>query len=379
MCRWRWSASHGNKWMFIKSGRHRRLASMVRHVWPILRTCRRCSGVAAALARASCRRVGIPLRAALAPAPRRALPPDTPGRRDGLGSRGGNPNRLAPAPAALPRTRSLRPQALCRLPVTTVRRAWGPAPGGQRPPGAAGRTPGGAPPNNAVVARVRSRQILLLHLLQAARRHRRAVRCAASAGRPSDGLRRVGPPPGIANRTPPGGAPAPGTAAPNAATPNAVGPAPRQQPPVGAGRPPGGGPSLGIANRTPPAGPPSQSAAPPARPQGPPAQANRPPPQASPPPRPQGPPAQVNRPAATAGARRDRPADPAGSTRCMARAAAGCRGCAKAACIATAETCSSGACQATGLSARKVVRQRRLLLNKKAAPERSGAALHFIR
>ena len=87
----------------------------------------------------------------------------------------------------------------------------------------------------------------------------------------------------------------------------------------------------------------------------------------------------MNRPAATAGARRDRPADPAGSTRGMARAAAGCRGCAKAACIATAETCSSGACQATGLSARKVVRQRRLLLNKKAAPERSGAALHFIR
>ena len=123
MCRWRWSASRGNTWMFIKSGRHRRLASMVCHVWPILRTCRRCSGVAAALARASCRRVGIPLRAALAPAPRRALPPDTPGRRDGLGSRGGNPNRLAPAPAALPRTRSLRPQALCRLPVTTVRPA----------------------------------------------------------------------------------------------------------------------------------------------------------------------------------------------------------------------------------------------------------------
>lgn len=185
MCRWRWSASHGNKWMFIKSGRHRRLASMVRHVWPILRTCRRCSGVAAALARASCRRVGIPLRAALAPAPRRALPPDTPGRRDGLGSRGGNPNRLAPAPAALPRTRSLRPQALCRLPVTTVRRAWGPAPGGQRPPGAAGRTPGGAPPNNAVVARVRSRQILLLHLLQAARRHRRAVRRLRQVVRPT--------------------------------------------------------------------------------------------------------------------------------------------------------------------------------------------------
>ncbi len=43
-------------WMFIGSVRHRRVASLVRHVRPISRTCRRRSGGVAALARASCRR-----------------------------------------------------------------------------------------------------------------------------------------------------------------------------------------------------------------------------------------------------------------------------------------------------------------------------------
>ena len=84
--------------------RRRRAASTARRVRPISRICRRRSAAAAArqrCVRACCRRSRSPSRlvAALAPAPRRALPPGAPGRGrpGGSGSRGGNPNRAAPA------------------------------------------------------------------------------------------------------------------------------------------------------------------------------------------------------------------------------------------------------------------------------------------
>jgi hypothetical protein len=257
--------------------------------------------------------VGIPLMAALAPAPRRALPPDARGRRDGFGPRGGNPNRGAPAPASLgpnrgaapntaiaPSTVTPSPGAALPSPGGNRPPGWGPGPGGQRPPGASGRPPAGAPPNNAAVAPSAVAPNPAAPPAPGSATPSPGGPPPPAAGRPPGRLPRGGPPPGIANRTPPGAPPAPGVAAPGAAIPNAVAPPPRQQPPAGAGRPPGrppgAGPPPGIANRTPPAGPPPQSAAPPVRPQGPPPQANRPPPQMSPPPRPPGPPPQMNRP-----------------------------------------------------------------------------------
>ncbi len=173
-----------------------------------------------------------------------------------------------------------------------------PSPGNNRPPGwGPGRAANGprAPPavhraalrpTTLPLRRARSRQIRLLHLLRAARRHRPAVRRRSGVAAAS----------GDCQPDATGAAPAPGAAAPNAATPNAVGPAPRQQPP--ARRRASARWWLVSRHRQPHAAsrPAAAIRAPPARPQGPPAQANRPPPQASPPPRPQGPPAQVNRP-----------------------------------------------------------------------------------
>ena len=130
--------------------------------------------------------VGIPLMAALAPAPRRALPPDAPGRpgRPRI-ARGESEPRLRLLLPALPRTRSLRPQALCRLPATTVRRAGAQrrAANGPRAPRAEHRA--ALRPTTLSLRRVRSRQILLLHLLRAARRHRRAVRRLRQVVRPT--------------------------------------------------------------------------------------------------------------------------------------------------------------------------------------------------
>ncbi len=130
--------------------------------------------------------VGIPLVAALAPAPRRALPPDAPGRGlGGFGPRGGNPNAVhRRQPASLRtgavrrtppsrRARSRRPRARCRLPVTASRRAGGRgrAANGPRAPPAVHRA---APrPATLPLRRARSRQ---LHRLRAVQRQRRAVR-----------------------------------------------------------------------------------------------------------------------------------------------------------------------------------------------------------
>ena len=211
--------------------------------------------------------VGIPLMAALAPAPRRALPPDAPGRRRAASDRAEGirtasrlrclpavaPNTVTPPPGAMPSPGNNRPPG------------WGPAPGGQRPPGAAGRHRAALRPTTLPL-----------------RRARRAKSCCSTcsgqrdaiAGRSAAG--QVGRLRGDCQPDAAGGSSA-RTAAPSSNAERGR-PAPRhslRSAPASARW----WSAPGIANRTPPAGPPSQSAAPPARPQGPPAQANRPPPQ----------------------------------------------------------------------------------------------------
>src|SRR6478672_315899 len=112
--------------------------------------------------------IALPLAAALAPAPRRALAPDAGGgnRPGGFGARGGNRNAPAVAPAivtpnqaAAPATAPVTPNAAIApstvTPNTTAPTApggnrppsWGP--GGARPPGVAGRPPAGGAPAGA--------------------------------------------------------------------------------------------------------------------------------------------------------------------------------------------------------------------------------------
>ena len=322
------------------------------------------------LARASCRRsrLAIPLVAALAPAPRRALPPDAPGRggrQGGFGPRGGNPNRGAPSVASQPRRRTWRGAPNAAIAPSTVtpppgadavsrqQPSAGLGSGGTRPGRASGpRAPpaghrGGAPPSNAAVAPSAVAPNPLLHR-------------APGSATPSPGGRRPVRRPPVAGRLRAlptarrrGGSSARSCCS-ESATPNAVGPAPRQQPPVGAGRPPvDRRPASPTARRQP-----ARRRNPPRRQRGLKGHRRRrtgPPPQASPPPRPQATAGAGEPAAATAGAaaiaRRPRRQHPSARP---ARAAAGCRGCCKAACTAAAATCRSGAGQATGLSARKV-------------------------
>jgi hypothetical protein len=293
--------------------------------------------------------IAIPLAAALAPAPRRAL--DAPGaggggnRQGGAGWRGNRnvpaaapvsvaPNQaVAPVPAPAPTTvtpnTAIAPSTVTPSPTPPSATAptapggnrppgWGP--GGTRPPGVAGRPPGGGAPAGATApgtaapgtaapgtaapsAAVTPNAVAPNSAAPSSATPSTAAPSSVppASGQPAPGFRRPpggGPPPGIANRTPPAAPPAtpPPTAAPNSAAP-AV--APGTPPPPAAGRPPGRpvGPPPGIANRTPPSAAPPQSGTPPARPPGPPPQVNRPPPpppQASRPPPP--PPAAVARP-----------------------------------------------------------------------------------
>ena len=368
MCRWRWSTSRGEYVDVYRVGPPPPLGLYGTPRRPISRTCRRRGGVAAALVRIlPAVAVGSPPMAALAPAPRRALPPDAPGRRDGLGPRGGNPSRVAPAPASLaPNTVTPPPGAM-------------PSPNNNRPPDNK-RPPGWGPSAGRRSAQQRCRCaecVRAKSCCSTCSRQRdaiagRSAACGRSSVRPVAACRA-----GDCQPDATGGAPALGTAAPKAATPNAVGPAPRQQPPVGASVRPVVVrlPASPTARRRPARrrNPPRSQRASRATGAGEPATAADEPAASA-----AGTARAGQQAAATAGARRDRPADPAGSILGTARAAAGCRGCFKAVCTATAETCSSGACQATGLSAGKVVRQRRLPLKKKAAPGaiRRGASFH---
>jgi hypothetical protein len=295
--------------------------------------------------------IAIPLAAALAPAPRRALAPDAGGgyRQGGPGARGGNrnppatapvsvaPNQaVAPAPTTVTPNAAIAPSTVTPNTVTPNATAptapggnrppgWGP--GGTRPPGAAGRPPGGAAPAGAAAPATSAPSAAVTPNAVApnSAAPSSAVPSTASpsaapssatpapGGPPAPGSRRPpggGPPPGIANRTPPATPPA---AAPNSAAPNSA--APGAPPPPAAGRPPGRppGPPPGIANRTPPSAAPPQSGAPPARPPGPPPQVNR----APPPP----PPAAVARPTPPAApvAAPPRPAPPPPAAAAAAR------------------------------------------------------------
>jgi hypothetical protein len=271
--------------------------------------------------------IAIPLVAALAPAPRRALAPDAPGagggnRQGGAGARGGNRNSPAVAPASVTPNQAVAPApapvtpnaAIAPSTVTPNTAApttpggnrppgWGPG-GITRPPGVASRPPGGAAPPGAAApatgtpsAAVTPNSAVPSTAVPSTAAPSTATPNTATpspGGPPAPGFRRPpggGPPPGIANRTPPGAPPAtPPAAAPNSAAPNPAA-APSTPPAPAAGRPPGRppGPPPGIANRTPPSVAPPQSGAPPPRPPGPPPQVtpqvNRPPP----------PPPQVNR------------------------------------------------------------------------------------
>jgi hypothetical protein len=259
--------------------------------------------------------IAIPLAAALAPAPRRALAPDAGGgNRWGGGARGGSrnapaaapasvtPNQaVAPAPAPVTPNAAIAPSTLTpnatapTAPGSNRPPGWGP--GGTRPPGVAGRPPGSGAPAGAAAPATSAPSAAVAPNAVAPNSAAPSSATPSTAapspgGPPAPGFRRPpggGPPPGIANRTPPATPPA---AAPNSAAPNPAA-APSTPPPVAArppGRPPG--PPPGIANRTPPSAAPPQSGAPPARPPGPPPQVNRPPPPA--PPRPA--PAAVARP-----------------------------------------------------------------------------------
>jgi hypothetical protein len=255
--------------------------------------------------------IAIPLVAALAPAPRRALAPDAPGagggnRQGGAGARGGNRNAPAAAPASVTPNQAVAPApapvtpnaAIAPSTVTPNTAApsaaggnrppgWGPG-GITRPPGVAGRPPGSAAPAGALAPATGTPSASVAPSSAApntAAPGSATPNTAAPSpgGPPAPGFRRPpggGPPPGIANRTPPGAPPAtPPAAAPNSAAPNPAA-APSTPPAPAAGRPPGRppGPPPGIANRTPQSAAPLQSGAPPARPPGPPPQVNRPPP-----------------------------------------------------------------------------------------------------
>ena len=254
--------------------------------------------------------VAIPLVAALAPAPRRALAPDAPGaggnRQGGFGARGGNRNPSAAAPASVTPA-PVTPNAAIAPSAVTPNTATPTAPGGNRPPGwgpggitrppgVAGRPPGGAAPAAGAAAPATGTPSAAVTPNSAAPSNTIPSAATPSPGGPlAPGSHRPpggGPPPGIANRTPP--AAAPPAAAPNPAAPNSVAAPAATQPTPGAGRPPGRppGPPPGIANRTPPSVAPPQSGTPPPRPPGPPPQVNRPPP--PPPPHPA--PAAVARP-----------------------------------------------------------------------------------
>ena len=113
--------------------------------------------------------VGIPLVAALAPAPRRALPPDAPrAPSDGfrIARRESEPpvrRRRCDRASLAPRHGHSAPRSLMPSPSNNRPPGWGPAPGGQRPPGAARPYTGRrAAPTTLPLRRVRSRQILLL-------------------------------------------------------------------------------------------------------------------------------------------------------------------------------------------------------------------------
>lgn len=200
--------------------------------------------------------VAIPAIAALAPAPRRALTPGAvgPGRPGGFGGRGGN--RTPPAPANLTPNTAVAPSAVSPSPGAPPSAprgnrppGWGPAPGGAQPPGVAGRTPPGTAPNAAIAPSAVAPSPAAPGNVTPSPRGPATPGAGRLPGRPPGG----GPPPGIANRTPPG---TPGAIAPNSAGPNTAGPG--SQPPAGVGRPlgrPPGGPPPGIANRTPPGAP----------------------------------------------------------------------------------------------------------------------------
>src|SRR4051812_22698342 len=184
--------------------------------------------------------IAIPLAAALAPAPRRAL--DAPGaggggnRQGGAGWRGGNrnapaaapvnvaPNQaVAPAPAPVTPNAAIAPSTVTPSPTTPNATAptapggnrppgWGP--GGTRPPGVAGRPPGGGAPAGAAAPGT----------------------AAPGTAAPSAA---IAPSAVAPNPAAPSSA-APSTAAPSSATPSPGGP-----PAPGFRRPPGGGPAPG--------------------------------------------------------------------------------------------------------------------------------------
>ena len=250
--------------------------------------------------------IAIPLAAALAPAPRRALAPDAPGvggggnRQGGAGGRGGNRNAPAAAPVSVTPNQALAP-ALSPVapnaaiapstvtPSTVTPNATAPSapggnrppgwgPGGTRPPGVAGRPPGGGAPAGVAAPATGTPSAAVTPNSAVPSAATPSTATPSPGGPPTPGFRRPpggGPPPGIANRTPPATPPA---AAPNSPAPNSA--APGTPPPPAAGRPPSRppGPPPGIANRTPPSAAPPQSGTPPARPPGPPPQVNRPPP-----------------------------------------------------------------------------------------------------
>jgi Caspase domain len=288
--------------------------------------------------------IAIPLAAALAPAPRRAVAPDAPGagggnRQGGSGWRGGNRNAPgAAAPVSVTPSQPVAPAATAPAPAipnpaiapSTVTPStatpgatppatpggtrppgWGP--GGTRPPGVAGRPPGGGAPGGAVAPNTATPNT-------AAPNTAAPSTAAPGTAAPSAAVtpNAVAPKPMAPNSAAPNAAP--GNATPSTASPGNTTPPPAGPPAPGFRRPPGGGPPPGIANRTPPAAPPAaapSSAAPnpaaaptppaagrpPGRPPGPPPGiANRTPPSAAPPQsaappaRPPGPPPQVNRP-----------------------------------------------------------------------------------